>query len=77
MTLAAKLTDKQKWQNAMIEEGMTWKNLSDLKGPQSPVVALYAFQSIPFTILLDSDNKILAVNLRGEDLQKKVAELLK
>lgn len=70
-------TDKQKWQNAMIEEGMTWKNLSDLKGPQSPVVALYAFQSIPFTVLLDSDNKILAVNLRGEDLQKKVAELLK
>lgn len=70
-------TDKQKWQNAMIEEGITWKSLSDLKGSQSPVVALYAFQSIPFTVLLDSDNKILAVNLRGEALQKKVAELLK
>jgi thiol-disulfide isomerase/thioredoxin len=70
-------TDKQKWQNAMIEEGMTWKNLSDLKGPQSPVVALYAFQSIPFTVLLDSDDQILAVNLRGEALQKKIAELLK
>lgn len=70
-------TDKQKWQNAMIEEGMTWKNLSDLKGPQSPVVALYAFQSIPFTVLLDENDTILAVNLRGEDLQKKVAELLK
>lgn len=70
-------TDKQKWQNAMIEEGMTWKSLSDLKGSQSPVVALYAFQSIPFTILLDSDDTILAINLRGEALQKKVAELLK
>ena len=56
---------------------MTWKSLSDLKGSQSPVVALYAFQSIPFTVLLDSDNKILAVNLRGEALQKKVEELLK
>lgn len=70
-------TDKQKWLNAMIEEGMTWKSLSDLKGPQSPVVSLYAFQSIPFTVLLDSNNTILAVNLRGEALQKKVAELLK
>lgn len=56
---------------------MTWKSLSDLKVPQSPVAALYAVQSIPFTVLLDSDNKILAVNLRGEALQKKVEELLK
>lgn len=70
-------TDKQKWQNAIIEEGMTWKNLSDLKGTQSPVMALYAFQSIPFTVLLDSEDKIIAVNLRGEDLLKKVEELLK
>lgn len=70
-------TDRQKWLNSMIEEGMTWKSLSDLKVPQSPVAALYAVQSIPFTVLLDSDNKILAVNLRGEALQKKVEELLK
>lgn len=70
-------TDRQKWLNSMIEEGMTWKSLSDLKGPQSPVAALYAVQSIPFTVLLDSDNTILAINLRGEALQKKVAELLK
>ena len=70
-------TDRQKWLNSMIEEGMTWKSLSDLKVPQSPVAALYAVQSIPFTVLLDSDNKIHAVNLRGEALQKKVEELLK
>ena len=70
-------TDKQKWLNAMIEDGMTWKSLSDLKGAQSPVVAQYAFQSIPFTVLLDGDNKIIALNLRGEALMKKVAELLK
>ena len=70
-------TDRQKRLNSMIEEGMTWKSLSDLKVPQSPVAALYAVQSIPFTVLLDSDNKILAVNLRGEALQKKVEELLK
>lgn len=70
-------TDRQKWQNAIIEEGMTWKNLSDLQGPQSPIMALYAFQSIPFTVLLDSNNQIIAVNLRGNELQKKVEELLK
>lgn len=69
--------DKAKWNNAMIEEGMTWKNLSDLKGVKSPVVALYAFQSIPFTVLMDGDDKIIAVNLRGEALRKKVAEILK
>jgi hypothetical protein len=39
------------------------------------VVPLYKIESIPFNLLLDKEGKIIATNLRGEDLQKKLAEL--
>ncbi len=68
--------EKDRWIEAIAKDGITWPQVSDLKQWQSEVVPLYSIQSIPYTILLDKEGKILAKNLRGEDLEKKLAEVL-
>lgn len=64
-------TDKSKWLNAIEKDGMNWINVSDLLGKNSPVYGLYKFNSLPTTYLIEKDGlKILAKNLRGEELIK-------
>lgn len=70
--------NKQVWKKAILEDGMIWKNGSDLKGPDaSEIVRLYFVKNIPHSLLLDADNRIVAKDLSGKSLQKKIAELLK
>ncbi|MDI1355703.1 MAG: TlpA disulfide reductase family protein [bacterium] len=68
--------DKAKWVEAIQKDGITWPQVSDLKQWGSSVVQLYNIQGIPYTVLLDKEGKILAKNLRGEDLEKKLVEVL-
>ena len=65
------------WQTAVQRLGMNWIQVSDLKGWQSKAAQTYNIQSIPSTLLIDSNGKIVAKNLRGEELEKKIAEILK
>ncbi|MDF2435716.1 MAG: hypothetical protein K0Q95_92 [Bacteroidota bacterium] len=70
--------DKDKWIAAIQKDGLAWKShVSDFKHWQSPVVQLYNFSGIPYNVLLDKKGNIIAKNLRGEDLEKKLAEILK
>jgi len=69
--------DAEAWKNALTAMNMTWPQMSDLKGWESDMAAEYAVNSIPHTVLIDKDGKIIAKNLRGEELSKKVAEVLK
>ena len=69
--------ERDAWIEAMSEEGLTWPQVSDLKFWQSEAVAIYAIESIPFTVLIGKDGKILATDLRGANLDKKLAEVLK
>ena len=50
--------------------------MSDFKGYNSPVVDLYGLDSIPANYLLDKQGKIIAKNLYGEALNKKLQELI-
>ena len=68
---------KENWVKAIGEDGMTWKHGSDLLGKQSPILGQYMVNTIPYTLLLDHENRIVAKNLRGNDLKKKIAEMLK
>jgi len=68
--------DQSRWIEAIQKDGITWPQVSDLKQWQSDVVKTYNIQGIPFTVLLDKEGKILAKNLRGEELDKKLAEVL-
>ena len=69
--------NKEAWVKAIADDGLVWKHGSDLKGWQSAPAQLYSVSGIPHTILLDENNKIIAKNLRGDELKQKIAELLK
>lgn len=69
--------ERDAWLEAISKEGLTWPQVSDLKFWQSEAVQVYAVQSIPYTVLVDREGKIIATDLRGSDLDKKLAEVLK
>ena len=69
--------NKEAWVKAIADDGLIWKHGSDLQGWQSAPAQLYNVTGIPHTVLLDENNKIIAKNLRGEELKQKIAELLK
>ena len=50
---------------------------SDLKGEHSEIATEYCVKGIPCTFILDEENRIVAKNLRGKDLEKKISEMLK
>lgn len=68
--------DVQNWKKAIMADELAWVHVSDLKNWESKVVPLYNIQSIPQTYLLDKNGVIIAKNLLGETLNKKMAELL-
>lgn len=69
--------DRDAWLEAISKEGLTWPQVSDLKFWQSEACQIYAVQSIPYTVLVDKEGKIIATDLRGAALDKKLAEVLK
>ncbi|NLA63004.1 MAG: TlpA family protein disulfide reductase, partial [Bacteroidales bacterium] len=68
--------DEEKWLQGVKDLNMTWPQMSDLKLWESEAVGLYAIKSIPHTVLLDKEGKIIAKDLRGEQLEEKLAELM-
>jgi peroxiredoxin len=70
---------KDKWLKAVMQDNLTWTQVSDLMEWQSPVVSLYNFgeTGIPYNILVDPQGKILAERLRGDELEAKLQEVLK
>lgn len=68
---------KEAWLDAIKTDGLNWKHISDLKQWDSEAQKLYQFQGIPYNVLVDPQGKILAVSLRGEELESKLAEVLK
>lgn len=68
--------EKEKWIEAIKQDGMTWPQVSDLKFWNSEVVGLFNVEAIPYTILVDKEGKILAKGLRGDELENKLKEVL-
>ncbi len=66
---------KDAWQKATTQLGITWPQMSDLKAWNCEAGAIYGIRSIPATILFGPDGKIVATDLRGEELQKKLEEI--
>jgi len=69
--------DKEAWIKAIKNDGLNWKQVSDLKQWESTMVPLYGFDGIPFNVLVDPSGKIIASSLRGEELEKTLAAVLK
>lgn len=65
-----------RWKGAIEKDGLSWPHISDLGGWRSIHARAYGVTSIPETILLDPEGKILARGLRGPALEAKLAEVL-
>ncbi len=68
---------KPNWLQAIQADNLTWTHVSDLQFWGNAVAQLYHIQSIPANMLIDPNGKIIARDLRGEDLTRKLNELLK
>lgn len=67
---------KQAWLDAIHKDGLTWTHVSDLKFWNNEAAKQYGIRGIPANFLIDPSGKIIGKNLRGEDLEKKLEEVL-
>ncbi|KAA2238538.1 AhpC/TSA family protein [Chitinophaga agrisoli] len=75
--LGVSLDDKaDRWQKAIKEDGMPWQQVSDLKGWKNEVSNYYGINGIPSNFLIDPQGNIVAKDLRGVALQRKLAEVI-
>lgn len=63
---------KNSWVSTITSDKLTWVHVSDLKFWNSEAARLYKVGSIPYTVLVDTEGKIIAKGLRGEALEKKL-----
>ncbi|HTF19324.1 MAG TPA: TlpA disulfide reductase family protein [Chryseolinea sp.] len=68
---------KEDWLQAIRKDGLTWTHVSDLKYWNSEAAKTYNISGIPFSLLLDKNGVIIAKNLRGPALDKKLEEILR
>ena len=71
-----KASGKADWLAAIQNDGLSWTQVSDLKFWNNEVAALYSITSIPANFLIDPNGKIIARDLRGDDLENKLEEVL-
>lgn len=65
--------DKDAWEKAIKENNMSWPQMID---SDDSAATSYVVQTIPYTVLIDKDGKIIAKGLTGASLEKKLKELL-
>ena len=68
-------TDQKAWEKAVKDLGISWPQLSELKGWDNQALLLYDIRVIPATILYSPDGKVVATQLNGEGLRNKLAEI--
>jgi len=69
--------DKKNWVKAIKDDGLVWKQTSDLKYWNNKAAVLYGVEAIPYNVLIDPKGLIIATSLRGPDLINKLNEVLK
>jgi peroxiredoxin len=69
--------DKDRWLQAIQADNLTWTQVSDLAYWNNAAAKQYQVTGIPANFLLDPSGKIIAKNLRGEELRQKLAQILK
>lgn len=70
-------SSKSSWAQAVVQDGMPWTQLSSFGQTGELTGVLYGITAIPSNFLIDPNGKIVARDLRGEELEKVLAKLLK
>ncbi|SFN29361.1 Peroxiredoxin [Paenimyroides ummariense] len=68
-------TDEQKWITAIEKDKLMWLHLSNLTGWKEPLLQYFKVTAIPKLIIVDKKGTIIAKDLKGEELAKKIDEL--
>ena len=68
-------SSKEAWIKAIKDDGLTWYHVSDLGGWNNIVSLMFKIKSVPANFLIDKDGVVIAKNLKGEELAKKLAEI--
>jgi thiol-disulfide isomerase/thioredoxin len=68
---------KAAWLNAVKHDAMPWIQVSDLKGFRTEIAVKYGISAIPQNFLINPQGVIIAKNLRGEDVNEKIAAFIK
>ena len=66
---------KEAWMAAIHKDGLAWTQVSDLKFWDNEAAVLYGIKAVPANLLLDREGKIIAKDLRGAELDKKLSEV--
>jgi len=66
---------REAWVAAMQQNNLFWHNVSDLQHWQSAPAVAYGVKELPTNYLLDKEGKIIAKNLTGDQLGKKLTEV--
>jgi thiol-disulfide isomerase/thioredoxin len=69
--------DGDAWKQATDQLGIVWPQMSDLKGWENAAAQMFNITSIPHTIVVDQNGKILRRGLRAQQLEQFIAEQLK
>lgn len=67
--------EKSAWLKAINDDGLHWTQVSDLAFWDTEAAALYGVRFIPSNLLIDANGTIVAKNIKGEELQRKLAEI--
>jgi|GEM_PF-445373 len=69
--------DEKIWLDAIKRGGLPWVNVCELTGTANTAAIIYGVYEYPTNFLINKEGKIIAKNLRGDDLKKKLQELFK
>lgn len=64
------------WKDAIAKDNLTWNHVSNLKEFEDPIALQYGINAIPTIFVLDAKGLIIAKDIRGEELNAKIASLL-
>ena len=69
--------DRSLWESAVNNDDASWVQVSNIIGYSDPIAVEYGIAGVPSNWLIDPSGTIIARNLRGEEVEKKIASLIK
>jgi len=69
--------NQKKWKEAIKKDSLIWDNAIELEGFESDITKLYKVKKLPHTVLINESGDIIAQNIFGLELEKKIQEILR
>lgn len=69
--------DKEIWKESVKQDTLSWEQVCDFAGVNSEMAKQYAIRKLPTNLLIDPQGRILAWDIKGDSLTRKIEEILK